>query len=109
MPRFLGNILENLLGKPATIRYPFEKPEPVPGTRGELYFNMAKCDQCQDCERICPSAAITVYPDEQKIEWDPFRCIYCHACVRTCMHEAIEPSIIVESPDYKKQIKVFKR
>jgi len=44
MPSFLGNIIENLFGKPATVKYPFEKPEPVPGTRGELNFNMAKCD-----------------------------------------------------------------
>ena len=107
MPSFLGNILENLFGKPATVKYPFEKPEPVPGTRGELNFNMAKCDQCQDCERTCPSAAIKVYPEEKRIEWNSFQCIYCHACVRACMHEAIEPLINVEAPDYKKRVKTF--
>jgi len=99
--------LENLFGKPATVKYPFEKPAYVPGTRGELYFNMAKCDQCQDCERICPSAAIKVDPETKKIEWSPFKCIYCHACVRTCMHEAIEPLMNVQAPDYKKKVKTF--
>jgi ech hydrogenase subunit F len=107
VPNFLNNVLENLFGKPATTRYPFEKVKPQPGTRGEIRFNMQKCDQCQDCERTCPSAAIKVYPEEKKIEWNPFKCIYCHACVRACMHEAIEPMINVESPDYLKTIKTF--
>jgi ech hydrogenase subunit F len=107
VPNFLNNVLENLFSKPATTRYPFEKVKPKPGTRGEIKFNMQKCDQCQDCERTCPSAAIKVYPEEKKIEWNPFKCIYCHACVRACMHEAIEPMINVESPDYLKTIKTF--
>ena len=108
MPNFLNNVLENIFNKPATTKYPFEKAEPQPGTRGEIRFNMQKCDQCQDCERTCPSAAIKVYPDEKKIEWNPFKCIYCHACVRTCMHDAIEPLFNVESPDYVKTVKTFK-
>ncbi len=81
MPGFLGNILENLFGKPATVKYPFEKPAYVPGTRGELNFNMAKCDQCQDCERICPSAAIKVYPEDEEDRVEP---IQVHLLPRLC-------------------------
>ena len=77
------------------------------GTRGEIVFDISKCDQCQDCERTCPSAAIKVYPEERKIEWSPFKCIYCHACVRTCMHEAISPLDNVQSSDYEKEVKTF--
>ena len=76
-------------------------------TRGELFFDIQKCDQCQDCERICPSAAIKVYPNEKKIEWDPFKCIYCHTCIRTCMHKAISALDNVEASDYKKGVKTF--
>ena len=79
----------------------------VSGLRGELYFNMLKCDQCQDCERTCPSVAIKVHVEEKKIEWEPFKCIYCHACVRACMHEAIEPLENVSSPSYTVDKKVF--
>ena len=78
-----------------------------PGTRGEIVFDMEKCDQCQDCERTCPSAAIKVYPEERKIEWSPFKCIYCHACVRTCMHGAISPLENVQASDYEKEVKSF--
>ena len=101
MPKFLGNIIENFFGKPATVAYPFVIPEVVPGTRGEISFDMMKCDQCQDCERVCPGVAIKVYPEEKKIEWKPFSCIYCHVCVSTCMHGAITASETVKSPDYK--------
>ena len=41
--------------------------KPVPGTRGAITFDMARCDECQDCERVCPSVAIKVYPEEKKI------------------------------------------
>jgi formate hydrogenlyase subunit 6/NADH:ubiquinone oxidoreductase subunit I len=75
--------------------------------RGEIFFAIQKCDQCQDCERVCPSAAITVYPDERKIEWDPFKCIYCHTCIRTCMHKAISALDNVEASDYEKNVKTF--
>ena len=79
-----------------------------PGTRGEIFFDMMRCDQCQDCERICPSAAIKVDPEEKKIEWSPFKCIYCHMCITTCMHEAISPLENVQSPDYEKKVITFK-
>lgn len=77
-------------------------------TRGEIHFDINKCDQCQDCERICPSAAIKIYPEEKKIEWNPFKCIYCHACIRICMHEAISPMDKVYAPDCEKKVKIFK-
>jgi len=108
MPRILGNIIKNLFGKPATVNYPFVKLDPVLETRGEISFDLTKCDQCQDCERICPAVAIKVYPEEKKIEWKPFSCIYCHVCVSTCMHGAIIPSEIVKAPDYKAKFKTFK-
>ena len=78
-----------------------------PGTRGELFFDIQKCDQCQDCERICPSAAIKVNPEEHKVEWSPFKCIFCHTCVRTCMHQAISAKENVQSSDFEKEVKVF--
>ena len=78
-----------------------------PGTRGEILFDIRKCDHCQDCERVCPSVAIKVYPKEKKIEWSPFKCIYCHACVRICMHDAISPLDNVQAPDFEKEVKTF--
>ena len=107
MPKMLWNVLRNLLSPPATVRYPYVKPEPVPGTRGKISFDIDACDQCQDCERICPPAAIKVYPDEKRIEYDPFRCIYCHLCIENCMQKAIVAEEVLRPPEYEKVKEVF--
>ena len=81
--------------------------KPVPGTRGAITFDMARCDECQDCERVCPSVAIKVYPEEKKIEYSPFKCLYCWLCVDNCMQRAISGSDYVQEPAYTKVVKVF--
>ena len=107
MPKMFTRVLKNLISKPATVRYPFVKPEPVPGTRGNICFDMDKCDFCLDCERVCPSMSIKVYLEDKKIEYHPFSCMYCHLCVRACMQRAIIASEVVRGPDYNKVIEVY--
>lgn len=107
MPKMIGRVLRSLLSRPATVRYPSTRPEPVEGTRGSIRFDMERCDLCQDCERVCPSASIKVFPDGKKIEYHPFSCIYCHMCVRNCMQRAIVASEFFRAPDYKKVVEVY--
>lgn len=108
MPKMLSKVLKSLITKPATVRYPYVKPEPVPGTRGKITFDMKKCDLCQDCERVCPSLAIKIFPDEKRIEYSPFRCLYCHLCVESCMQMAIIPDVVVGAPAFEKVMDIFK-
>jgi len=42
------------------------------------------------------------------MDWEPFKRIYCQACVRACMHKAIELKGHVSSPGYKVGKKTFK-
>ncbi|MFP3951367.1 MAG: 4Fe-4S dicluster domain-containing protein [Candidatus Bathyarchaeia archaeon] len=107
MPKMIKEILKNLFSEPATVNYPFERPEPVPGVRGKIVFDMDRCDQCQDCERVCPSMAIKVLPDERAIEYKPFRCIYCHICIDNCMQEAISAEDYVREPEYEKVVERY--
>jgi ech hydrogenase subunit F len=107
MPKMLGKVLRSLFSQPATLKYPAEKPEVVKGTRGRVWFDLWRCDYCQDCERICPPAAITVYPEARKIVYDPFRCIYCHQCVQNCMQGAIKPDETPRKAEYDKVVDVF--
>lgn len=108
MPKMLKEVLKNLISPPATVNYPFVKPTPVPGTRGALTWDMEKCDQCQDCERVCPSVAIKVYPEEKKVEYQPFKCLFCYLCIDNCMQHAIIGSDAFKTADYEKKVEVFK-
>ena len=103
----LKEVLKNLFSKPATVNYPFVKPTPVRGTRGALTWDMDRCDQCQDCERVCPSLAIKVSPEEKKVEYQPFRCLYCYICIDNCMQQAITSSDIMRPPEYEKKVEIY--
>jgi ech hydrogenase subunit F len=107
MPKMLKEVLKNLISSPATVNYPFVKPKPVPGTRGALTWDMAKCDQCQDCERVCPSVAIKVYKEEKKVEYHRFKCLFCYLCIDNCMQQAITGSDIFAEAAYTKVVQVF--
>ncbi|NDV22968.1 4Fe-4S binding protein [Desulfovibrio sp. JC022] len=43
------------------------------------------CQLCGSCERVCPTAAISV---GSLVETDPDKCIFCCACVKVCAFEA---------------------
>ncbi|WP_320174390.1 4Fe-4S binding protein [Maridesulfovibrio sp.] len=43
------------------------------------------CQLCGACERVCPTAAISV---GSLVENDPDKCIFCCACVKVCTFEA---------------------
>ena len=107
MPEMLREILKNLVSKPATVNYPFVKPEPLPATRGALTWDMNKCDECQDCERVCPSMAIKVLPEQKKVEYQPFKCLFCFLCIDNCMQQAITNSTTLAAPGYEKRVEVF--
>ncbi|MDP2899399.1 MAG: 4Fe-4S binding protein [Candidatus Bathyarchaeota archaeon] len=109
MPEMVKEVLKNLFSKPATVNYPFEKPEPLPTTRGTLTWDMNRCDECQDCERVCPPMAIKVFPEEKKVEYSPFKCIYCLLCIDNCMQQAITHATIMAAPDYKKRVELFEK
>ena len=107
MPGMLKEVLKNLFSKPATVNYPFVKPTPVPGTRGALTWDVNSCDHCQDCERVCPSMAIKVYPEEKKVEYHPFKCLFCYMCIDNCMQEAISGANTMRAPENEKKVEIY--
>jgi formate hydrogenlyase subunit 6/NADH:ubiquinone oxidoreductase subunit I len=82
---FLGEVLKNVLSKPATRMYPYEKREAVPGARGALgEIDIDTCIFCGICERKCPSLAIKVNKEERSWEFNRLKCIVCNECVEAC-------------------------
>lgn len=46
-----------------------------------------KCIQCRQCEKVCPTQAITF--ENGNWTYDPKKCIQCKACETECLNEAI--------------------
>lgn len=46
-----------------------------------------RCTGCGDCERICPTDAVTILDGKSHI--DPELCIGCGFCMGVCSYEAI--------------------
>jgi len=86
MPVFTisGMILRSLLGRPATLMYPFEPREYATGSRGHIEIDAGICIYCGLCRRKCPTAALAVDREAKVWEIDRLRCISCGCCVEVC-------------------------
>lgn len=84
----------------ATLPYPFEPIEQMPGFRGKPHHDPEKCIACAACAIACPPNALTMSTDlDQGFQtWSLFmgRCIYCGRCEEVCPTGAI-----TLSPDFE--------
>jgi formate hydrogenlyase subunit 6/NADH:ubiquinone oxidoreductase subunit I len=51
--------------------------------------------------------AIKVYPEEKKVEYQPFRCLFCYLCIDNCMQQAITGAEAMRAPEYTKKTEVY--
>lgn len=84
----------------ATLHYPFEPIEQMPGFRGKPHHDPEKCIACAACAIACPPNALSMITDlDQGYQtWSLFmgRCIYCGRCEEVCPTGAI-----TLSPDFE--------
>ncbi|HKZ44329.1 MAG TPA: formate hydrogenlyase complex iron-sulfur subunit [Anaerolineales bacterium] len=84
----------------ATLHYPFEPIEQMPGFRGKPHHDPELCIACAACAIACPPNALNISTDlDQGIRtWSLFtgRCIYCARCEEVCPTGAI-----TLSPDFE--------
>ncbi len=77
----------------ATLPYPSQPVEVMPGFRGKPHHNPEQCIACAACAIACPSNALTISTDlDQGVRtWSLFvgRCIYCGRCEEVCPTGAI--------------------
>lgn len=99
----LGNILRNVVSKPATRIYPLNKRKPFPKARGKVSINIENCIFCGICGRKCPSEAISINKAEKSWEVDPFKCIICGLCEEVCPKKCIYMEGEYKTPAYSKE------
>lgn len=90
--KMLAEVLEELVRKPATLLYPYEKPEMPPRFRGRLSFDAGKCVGCRLCVKDCPSGAIAIEKLGDKLFaaiLDLDKCVFCGQCVDSCSQKAL--------------------
>jgi hydrogenase-4 component H len=84
----------------ATLPYPFEPVEQMPGFRGKPHHDVEHCIACAACAIACPPNALTITTDfDRGVQtWSLFmgRCIYCGRCEEVCPTGAI-----TLSPDFE--------
>lgn len=90
----LGDILESLLKKPVTERYPFERKPAPERLRGKLYWEPEKCSGCQLCVKDCPADAIELIVLDKVakrflMRYNPDRCTFCGQCVENCRFDCL--------------------
>lgn len=101
-------VFKYLFKKPVTIKYPEEKRELPPRSRGRHYLTLwndglERCVGCELCAIVCPAQAIYVKPAENlpgdihshgeryasDFQINMLRCIFCGYCEEACPTGAI--------------------
>ena len=89
-----SDLLRNFKGRPVTLRFPYEREEPVEGIRARVSWEIDKCIGCRRCVVICPGDAIRLIGRGRRaeIKYNVGRCIFCGECVDVCPTGTIYPT-----------------
>lgn len=74
-----------------TVEYP-KVPFQKEFVTGKPVVDEAKCNQCGECKRRCPSSAIRIENGQRKIGIHLDGCIFCSLCEEVCPQHAIKMS-----------------
>ncbi len=91
----LGDLTRSLIHRPATRRYPSQRPAVPERLRGALRFHPDQCTGCGLCEKDCPAAALRLFTIDKAtkrfvLQYNVARCAFCAQCVISCRHGALE-------------------
>lgn len=88
-------LFKNLVGKPKTVKFPFEKLETAERYRGRHALDLDKCIGCGTCAKVCPNRAIEMVSrgkEEHSKQYpviDLGKCCFCGLCEEFCPRNAI--------------------
>jgi formate hydrogenlyase subunit 6/NADH:ubiquinone oxidoreductase subunit I len=92
-----GDVMQSLVQKPVTLRYPFERLPAPAALRGPLAWDVAKCTGCSLCVKDCPSRALELIVVDKAAKryvmlYHEDRCTYCAQCLQSCRFDALQLS-----------------
>lgn len=87
----IKEIISNFLKRPVTLRFPYEKKQPVENSRGQPTWKIERCMGCNFCVNVCPSQAIELRGKgrESEIIYYQSKCLFCGECIDVCPTNAI--------------------
>lgn len=65
----------------------------VSGASGEIVVDEDLCVHCGLCTGVCPTRALTLDGETQRLTFSRSRCIVCEQCVPTCPVQAISTNL----------------
>jgi formate hydrogenlyase subunit 6/NADH:ubiquinone oxidoreductase subunit I len=94
MPAILKSAIKSTFSKPATTKYPAQKPPLPENYRGQPIFDYNACISCSLCSRDCPTKAIEMVKVAGKKlpQVNLSKCVFCYQCAETCPKKAINYS-----------------
>jgi formate hydrogenlyase subunit 6/NADH:ubiquinone oxidoreductase subunit I len=98
LPAIAKKVAEQTLAKPATSKYPFEKPKLAEDFRGQPIFDFDQCSGCGLCSRDCPAKAIEMVEvdGKKRPQLNLSKCVFCYQCAETCPKKVINYSASYE-------------
>jgi len=97
----IPEMFRQMLEKPSTQAYPYQKVELPERFRGKLDIDPERCTGCAVCSWVCPASVITMIDTGTRIVgdrelkvrrpvFDLSTCIFCGECVDNCAFKALE-------------------
>jgi NADH-quinone oxidoreductase chain I len=106
--------IKHIYRKPVTLQYPDERQVLPDRFRGFVHNDMAKCDSCNICAKLCPVDCIYIESEGKGKERmmtryaiDYNKCIWCSMCTENCHTGSITMSHDYDHSVYDRRSLVY--